>query len=147
MAEVSPNATLDDIVFANRNKAYGAYSLRKGYRADVTKATLIGAVLFLLGMVSPTIISKFAGDKKEELVEVEVDLMKIPPPPIDPAEPPPPPPPPVEQPKVNTVKFLPPEVKKDEEVKKQLWPTNQLKVIQMRLKLLLHRKQLLLQVK
>ena len=122
MAEVSPNATLDDIVFANRNKAYGAFTLRKGYRADVTKATLIGAALFLLAMFSPAIISKFASDEKEELVEVNVELMNIPPPPIDPAEPPPPPPPPIEQPKVNTVKFLPPEVKKDEEVPEETPP-------------------------
>ncbi|MCE7042260.1 energy transducer TonB [Dyadobacter sp. CY312] len=122
MAELGPNATLDDIVFANRNKAYGAFTLRRGYRADVTKATLIGAALFLMAMFAPTIISKFATDDKEELVEVEVDLMKMPPPPIDPAEPPPPPPPPIEQPKVNTVKFLPPEVKKDEEVPEETPP-------------------------
>ena len=122
MAEISPNATLDDIVFANRNKAYGAFSLRKGYRADVTKATLIGAALFVLAMFAPAILSKLASDDKEELVEVNVDLMNIPPPPIDPTEPPPPPPPPIEQPKVNTVKFLPPEVKKDEEVPEETPP-------------------------
>jgi len=121
MAEVSPNATLDDIVFANRNKAYGAFSLRKGYRADVTKATIIGAVLFILAMFAPTIINTLTPEE-EAPVEVEVDLMKMPPPPIDPAEPPPPPPPPIEQPKVNTVKFLPPEVKKDEEVPEETPP-------------------------
>ncbi len=116
MAELGPNATLDDIVFANRNKAYGAFSLRKGYRADVTKATVLGAALFLLAMFTPSIINSLSNNATEEAPMVEVDLMKIPPPPIDPAEPPPPPPPPIEQPKVNTVKFLPPEVKKDEEV-------------------------------
>jgi protein TonB len=116
MADLGPNATLDDIVFADRNKAYGAFSLRQGYRADVTKATLIGAALFIIAMFTPSIINSLSLGKEEEAPMVEVDLMKIPPPPIDPAEPPPPPPPPVEQPKVNTVKFLPPEVKKDEEV-------------------------------
>ncbi|CAG5071695.1 hypothetical protein DYBT9623_03686 [Dyadobacter sp. CECT 9623] len=122
MAELGPNATLDDIVFADRNKAYGAFELRKGYRADVTKATLIGAVLFILAMFTPSIINKLTAGEEVEEVMVEVDLMKIPPPPIDPAEPPPPPPPPVEQPKVNTVKFLPPEVKKDEEVPEEVPP-------------------------
>ncbi|WP_439556827.1 energy transducer TonB [Dyadobacter sp.] len=122
MAELGPNATLDDIVFADRNKAYGAFELRKGYRADVTKATIIGAVLFVLAMFTPSIINKLTAGQEEEEVMVEVDLMKIPPPPIDPAEPPPPPPPPVEQPKVNTVKFLPPEVKKDEEVPEEVPP-------------------------
>ncbi len=121
MAEISPNATLDDIVFANRNKAYGAFSLRKGYRADVTKATLIGAALFILAMLGPSIISKLT-PADDGPVEVEVDLMKMPPPPIDPLEPPPPPPPPVEMPKVNTVKFLPPEVLKDEEVPEETPP-------------------------
>jgi protein TonB len=122
MAEIGPNATLDDIVFANRNKAYGAFSLRKGYRADVTKATLIGAALFILAMLGPSILSKFSLGNDDEPVEIAVDLMKMPPPPIDPAEPPPPPPPPIEQPKVNTVKFLPPEVKKDEEVPEETPP-------------------------
>ncbi|WP_149241530.1 energy transducer TonB [Dyadobacter sp. 32] len=122
MAEIGPNATLDDIVFANRNKAYGAFSLRKGYRADVTKATVIGALLFILAMLGPSILNKLNLGKEEELIETEVDLMKMPPPPIDPAEPPPPPPPPIEQPKVNTVKFLPPEVKKDEEVPEETPP-------------------------
>jgi len=122
MAEISPNATLDDIVFADRNKAYGAFELRKGYRADVTKATLIGAALFVIAMFTPSIINKLTAGKEEEEVMVEVDLMNIPPPPIDPAEPPPPPPPPIEQPKVNTVKFLPPEVKKDEEVPEEVPP-------------------------
>jgi periplasmic protein TonB len=121
MAEISPNATLDDIVFANRNKAYGAFSLRKGYRADVTKATIIGAALFLLAMFGPSIINKLTPDR-EEAPMVEVDLMNLPPPPIDANEPPPPPPPPIEQPKVNTVKFLPPEVKMDEEVPEETPP-------------------------
>lgn len=122
MAEISPNATLDDIVFADRNKAYGAFELRQGYRKDVTKATIIGAALFVLAMFTPSIINTLTAGKEEEAPMVEVDLMKIPPPPIDPAEPPPPPPPPVEAPKVNTVKFLPPEVKKDEEVPEEVPP-------------------------
>jgi len=122
MAEISPNATLDDIVFADRNKAYGAFELRQGYRKDVTKATIIGAALFVLAMFTPSIINSLTAGKEEEAPMVEVDLMKIPPPPIDPAEPPPPPPPPVEAPKVNTVKFLPPEVKKDEEVPEEVPP-------------------------
>lgn len=127
MAEIISNqatantATLDDIVFANRNKDYGAYSLRKQYPKVVTRALIIGGILFTLGVLSPTIISALAPEKQEQAM-VEVDLMKLPPPPIDPNEPPPPPPPPVEMPKVNTVKFLPPEVKPDEEVPEETPP-------------------------
>jgi periplasmic protein TonB len=116
MAEISPNATLDDIVFANRNKAYGAYPLRQEYRGVINRATLMGATIFIIAMLAPMLADKFLTEDDKEEVMVNVDLMKIPPPPIDPAEPPPPPPPPVETPKVETVKFLPPEVKKDEEV-------------------------------
>ncbi len=122
MSEISPNATLDDIVFAHRNKAYGAYSLRREYRGIVTRATIIGASLFLLAMAAPMLLDKLgAGEEKQEVM-VNVDLLNIPPPPIDNNEPPPPPPPPVEQPKVATVKFLPPEVKKDEEVPEESPP-------------------------
>ncbi|RCR71089.1 MULTISPECIES: energy transducer TonB [Larkinella] len=122
MAEVTTNpATLDDIVFADRNKAYGAYALRKDYSRTVYRALIIGSVLFLLAMATPSIISVLT-PKEDEQAMVEVDLMKLPPPPIDPNEPPPPPPPPVELPKVNTVKFLPPEVKPDEEVPEETPP-------------------------
>ena len=122
MAEVTNNpATLDDIVFADRNKAYGAYALRKGYSSTVYRALIIGSVLFLMAMATPSIISVLT-PKEDEQAMVEVDLMKLPPPPIDPNEPPPPPPPPVELPKVNTVKFLPPEVKPDEEVPEETPP-------------------------
>ena len=122
MAEVTTNTgTLDDIVFADRNKAYGAYALRKNYSKTIYRSLIIGSVLFLLAMATPTIISVLKPEEQEQAM-VEVDLMKLPPPPIDPNEPPPPPPPPVELPKVNTVKFLPPEVKPDEEVPEETPP-------------------------
>ena len=121
MAETPQTATLDDIVFANRNKAYGAYSLRKEYPKTVTRALIIGAILFTVGVLTPTIITALTPAPEKQAM-VEVDLMKLPPPPIDPNEPPPPPPPPVELPKVNTVKFLPPEVKPDEEVPEETPP-------------------------
>lgn len=123
MADViAKDATLDDMVFANRNKSYGAYSLRKEYPSIITRALIIGGVVFTLATLAPTIISALAPQEKDNTAMVEVDLMKIPPPPIDPNEPPPPPPPPVEVPKVNTVKFLPPEVKPDEEVPEETPP-------------------------
>ncbi|GAB4042298.1 energy transducer TonB [Spirosoma jeollabukense] len=121
MAELDSKATLDDIVFADRNKAYGAYDLRKTYPRTVTRALIIGGILFTLGVLTPNIITALTPEKEEQAM-VEVDLMKLPPPPIDPNEPPPPPPPPVEMPKVNTVKFLPPEVKPDEEVPEETPP-------------------------
>ena len=119
MAENPQTATLDDIVFANRNKAYGAYALRKEYPKVVTRALIIGGILFIIGVLAPTIITALTPAPEKQAM-VEVDLMKLPPPPIDPNEPPPPPP--IEVPKVNTVKFLPPEVKPDEEVPEETPP-------------------------
>lgn len=123
MAETKASAmTLDDIVFENRNKAYGAYDLRKVYRPTLTKSMLIGGALFLLAMLSPALISLIPQQEDEQFMK-EMDLMNLPPPPpIDPNEPPPPPPPPIEIPKVATIKFLPPEVKKDEEVPEESPP-------------------------
>jgi periplasmic protein TonB len=123
MAEVKPesNMTLDDFVFANRNKEYGAYDLRKTYPWTATRSLVIGAVLFVLATIAPSAIAFLTPPAKEEAM-VEVDLMKLPPPPIDPNEPPPPPPPPVELPKVNTVQFLPPVIKPDEEVPEETPP-------------------------
>ena len=119
MAELKtdPNLTLDDFVFANRNKEYGAYDLRKAYPKAATRALIIGAVLFILASIAPRAIAFLTPAAKEEAM-VEVDLMKLAPPPIDPNEPPPP----VELPKVNTVQFLPPEVKPDEEVPEETPP-------------------------
>ena len=129
MAETKASAmTLDDIVFENRNKAYGAYDLRKSYRPTLTKSMLIGGALFLLAMLSPALISLIPS-QEQELNMSEVDLMKLPPPPIDPNEPPPPPPPPVELPKVATIKFLPPEVKKDEEERERIAHNGMIKVL------------------
>ena len=51
MAELDSKATLDDIVFANRNQAYGAYDLRKSYPKTVTRALIIGGILFTLGVL------------------------------------------------------------------------------------------------
>ncbi len=122
MAELTSQATLDDIVFADRNKAYGAFRLRKDYPAVILRATIIGALIFVLAVLMPAILNAIVPKGDAQDTNIEVDLMKLPPPPIDPNEPPPPPPPPVEVPKVNTVQFLPPEVKPDEQVQEEAKP-------------------------
>ena len=43
-------ADFEELVFENRNKAYGAYDLRRSYRGLLTKAFVIG-VLFFSGMI------------------------------------------------------------------------------------------------
>lgn len=80
---------------------------------------LIAMGFFALSLSAPIIIKMLAPKQEAEVVqEVNLDLMKLPPPPIDPKTPPPPPPPKVkiEQVKVAMQKFLPPKVVEDEKV-------------------------------
>ena len=112
-----------DIVFAGRNKDYGAYQLRQENNKNTNKAVIAGVLLFSLAIASPLIVSLIKGsleDKQEKFKETEVVL--TPPPSIDKA---PPPPPPVEPPppKVDQIKFPPPVVKKDELVAEEDPPT------------------------
>ncbi|MBF9255252.1 energy transducer TonB [Pontibacter sp. 172403-2] len=114
-------ASLDDIVFDGRNKAYGAYLLRKLYNSHLIKAAIIATLLFLLFISVPLIKKMIVGE--EEVVETErivteVELAQ--PPPVEENTPPPPPPPPELPPPPppvrSTVKYTPPVVKRDEEV-------------------------------
>ncbi|RDV14114.1 energy transducer TonB [Pontibacter diazotrophicus] len=124
-SNLAAKASLDDIVFEGRNKAYGAYLLRKLYNNHITKAAIIATVLFLLFISIPLIAKMIEGEEEEVVVErivTEVDL--APPPPIDEATPPPPPPPPPDLPPPPppvraTVKYTPPVVKRDEEVQQE----------------------------
>jgi protein TonB len=105
---INPDRT--EIVFEHRNKAYGAYLLRKDYQRNISKALITSVVLFTIGVSAPVImrlISGAAKSDKTEQVEVVVDLKE--PPPIDKNEPSPPPPPPP-PPTIETVKFTPPVV-------------------------------------
>jgi periplasmic protein TonB len=57
------NVTLDDIVFENRNKEFGAYDLRKHYAEHLTKAlTIISVLVFLISLVA------FKYESREKLI-------------------------------------------------------------------------------
>ena len=51
-------ATLTDIVFEHRNRAYGAFELRKSYSHNVNKAVIIGVSLFLMAIISPMLFAE-----------------------------------------------------------------------------------------
>jgi periplasmic protein TonB len=118
MSELSFKNNIDDLVFANRNKAYGAYFLRRVYDKYMTRGMLVGLLAFLLLIFSPMIYAKyqeFLASQEEDLSMKEVTLAE--PPPIDPKQPPPPPPPKIDPPPIkDQIKFVPPKVMKDEEV-------------------------------
>jgi protein TonB len=108
-------ANIDDLIFENRNKAYGAYFLRQIYHKHVVKAVIASFIFFLLFITSPLIYRYIMG-KVEASKQVKVtEYTLAEPPPIDKTQPPPPPvepPPPLK----STVKFTPPVIKPDEEV-------------------------------
>lgn len=69
-------ADFEELVFENRNKAYGAYDLRRSYRGLLTKAFVIG-VLFFSGMILlPLLYSKAIKTeaKEEDGTKVNVNL-------------------------------------------------------------------------
>ena len=119
-------ASLNDIVFEGRNKAYGAYVLRRLYQRHVTRALIIATSVFALLVFFP-LIAQYLKDKmpKEPAKNLKENVL-MDAPPLDETKPPPPPPPPEAPPppppKLTTIKFTPPVVKKDEEVKKEEVP-------------------------
>jgi protein TonB len=104
-----------ELVFANRNKEYGAYVLRKKYEKRVLMAFIVTLSAILLAVIVPKLISLLSSVVSSENAAMTEAITLAEPPPIDKTTPPPPPvipPPPVQQ----TIKFTPPKVVKDEEV-------------------------------
>ena len=108
-----------DVVFHDRNKTYGAYELRKQNPKNTSKALIIGIAVFVFILSFQTILNFISGfiPKAQEKVKI-TNVVLQPPPPLDKTKPPPPPPEPP-KPKVDQVKFPPPVVKPDNEVKEQ----------------------------
>ncbi|AMJ67984.1 energy transducer TonB [Hymenobacter sp. PAMC 26628] len=117
-------ASLDDIVFEGRNKNYGAYVLRQLYQRNVTRSLIIATALLILLVAFP-LIAQYIRDRqpKEDLKKNLTENVLMDAPPLDDTKPPPPPPPPEAPPppppKLTTIKFTPPVIKKDEEVKQE----------------------------
>jgi protein TonB len=112
--------SMDEIVFEGRNQSYGAYLLRKVYDNRMTRAAIIGILLFILLISMPMIIKVIKGMTAKMEKDVMKEVVLTEPPPLDKTKPPPPPPPKVEPPPIkDQIKFVPPKVKKDEEVKEE----------------------------
>lgn len=112
------SADILDIIFDGKNKEYGAYELRKTYNKRLVKAIVITLALVLfafLGSVFSSMVSKSSSEEIEVLDTQMAEVKKndAPPPPPPPPPPPKAPPPP----EINQVKFTPPKIVKDEEVK------------------------------
>jgi periplasmic protein TonB len=99
----------DEIVFENRNKEYGAYTLRKKYNRNVLIALLIGIILICTAIITPYLNTK-AAEKKAKRAErtIEIKMENLDTPAEQVAPPPPPPPPP--QDVVQQARYVPPVV-------------------------------------
>jgi len=127
MAEESIyNVSIDDLIFAKKNKEYGAYKLRKSYQKYLSIAMWIAIVIVILVTTGPTIYrminpEEVATTKKRKVVITEL----APPPSIGekkeeiPIEAPPP--------LKSTIKFTPPVIKPDEQVQDDFVTVDELK--------------------
>jgi protein TonB len=111
-----------DVVFAGRNKSYGAYELRKGNSKTTSRAVIIGSLLFITMVSLPLIIRYISGILPEEEKVKITEVVLAPPPPINKEELPPPPPEPP-KPKIDQIKFPPPVVVPAEQVRDEEPPT------------------------
>ncbi len=99
----------DDIVFENRNKEYGAYSLRKKYNRNVFIALIIGIIILGTAVIAPYLNAKAAENKaKKAERQVEIKMENLDHPAEQVAPPPPPPPPPPDA--VQQARYVPPVV-------------------------------------
>lgn len=99
----------DEIVFANRNKEYGAYALRKKYSRNMVIATIIGLVIMCTAVITPYLNAKALENKQQQTErQVEIQMENLDQPTETVAPPPPPPPPPSDV--VQQARYVPPVV-------------------------------------
>jgi protein TonB len=112
MANWSNEQERSELVFENRNRAYGAYVLRKTYSRIVLVAGGIACLALLF--TSTAIVLSGGKDegpvKKEKITEV---VLKEPPP-VNKDAPPPPPPAPPPPPMVKMIQFTTPKITEEE---------------------------------
>jgi protein TonB len=94
----------DDLVFENKNKEYGAYTVRRSYSQNLTTGLGISVCFACMLLIAPKIMSlmfpgqKIVPDITEGLLDKKI-IEVLPPPTIEP--PPPTTPPPATQPETN----------------------------------------------
>lgn len=116
---VSAPDTLE-IVFANRNKAYGAYQLRREYSTNLGRAFGIGLLLISLFLLLPRIIHAFSLDSKHAETAYSITEINIAKKPEEMKKATPPPPKVKTPPPVRAqIKSVPPVIMSDDKVKKE----------------------------
>lgn len=103
-----PIVSLDEIVFSNRNKDYGAYALRTRYPKYLSRALSVAVMILLISVSIPLIASyynKVKGSGNEVMVTATFDDISQPPDDVKP-----PPPPPLSEPMQRSFVFTVPQV-------------------------------------
>jgi protein TonB len=101
----------DDLVFSNRNRSYGAYSVRKSYSKSMVTGLGISVSLVCLLILIPQIVARFQGSAlPPEKPKEDLSVVMLPPPKVDPPRITPPPPPPPATQVQAPVKDLTPQV-------------------------------------
>ena len=102
--------SLEELVFKNRNKEYGAYYLRMKYRKYVS-ISLISAFIIILGAIAYPVIASYLNKTKTVVVnkDITAEMMNL----YKTEAPPPPPPPPPPENIEQKVKFTAPVVTTD----------------------------------
>ena len=113
----APDSDMLEIIFAHRNKAYGAYQLRRSYTSYLMRAFALGILFLLTLLMLPRIMGAVTKvimvDKPEDgtiIMTAPPVEAPAPPPPALPAPPPPPPP------ARAAVQFVPPAIVDDANV-------------------------------
>jgi periplasmic protein TonB len=116
---MKPVATLDELIFAGRNQAYGAFDLRQNYQPTLARALGLGVGLFVLALITPALLNRLAAKKTDRwMKEVSLTKLTVTPPveaivkilPTKPA------------PQVATVRNLPPVILPDADVQTEETP-------------------------
>ncbi len=119
MAQVI-KADMDEMVFEERERSYGAYFLRKSYPRHLLMSAILVLIAFSLVSAAPFISRAIYGEGEEDENTnrvVKLSMEDLPPPPaLDEEKPPPPPPPKVPPPQIKTVAFKIPEPTPEEEL-------------------------------
>jgi len=97
------SADLLDLIFDDRNKAYGAYDLRKTYSTRIKKSLLITVSVVGLAFTGAALASSVSPKPKDDMKITEVTISEITPEPEQLPEPEPPQPEP--EPQVRTEQF------------------------------------------
>jgi periplasmic protein TonB len=106
----------DDIVFENRNREYGAYVVRKGYKGNLSFGLIVTLLVVTFALAYPFVVKWFGlGEEAVKLPPRKLVYTELSaPPPIDKPKPPPPQ---IILPRLQKViKFVPPKVVKEQVV-------------------------------